>query len=69
MFIVISTGYGLYVQKDMPKGLAPGLQAVQLNGSAVDLHELSKDQAVLVYFWGSWCSILHRNKPLGEQDF
>ena len=55
--VVIMTGYNLYLQKDMPSGVAPSLNAVQLNGEEVDLQSLSEEGPVLVYFWASWCQV------------
>ena len=57
MVVVTMTGYGLYLQKDMPTGPAPELKAVQVNGEMVDLQALSQEEPVLVYFWASWCSV------------
>jgi thiol-disulfide isomerase/thioredoxin len=55
--VVLMTVYNLYLQKDMPSGMAPPLSAVQLNGERVDLQNLSEKGPVLVYFWASWCQV------------
>ncbi|MEE3607596.1 protein disulfide oxidoreductase [Avibacterium paragallinarum] len=34
-----------------------------LNGESVQLAKLSKEKAVLLYFWGSWCSICSLTSP------
>ncbi|MGI9273882.1 MAG: protein disulfide oxidoreductase [Endozoicomonas sp.] len=57
MAIVVMTGYNLYLQKDMPTGPAPQIVSEQVNGTPVDLHALSRNQPVLVYFWASWCTV------------
>ncbi len=54
---LIMTGYNLFLQRNMPTGQAPDIQATLINGESIDLQALSTDQPVLVYFWGSWCSI------------
>ena len=60
---VVITGYNLYLQKDMPTGLAPQIRAQTLDNKAVDLHELSKSAPVLVYFWASWCRVCQWTSP------
>ncbi|AMO58165.1 hypothetical protein GZ77_20750 [Endozoicomonas montiporae] len=60
---VVVTGYNIYLQKDMPKGLAPQIVAKTLDGHAVDLHKLSESAPVLVYFWASWCRVCQWTSP------
>lgn len=63
MGTLVVTGYNLYLQRDMPTGLAPDLQATLLDGSEVDLQQLSKDKLVLLYFWASWCRVCQWVSP------
>ena len=65
---VIMTGYNLYLQRDTAKGTAPELQGLAIrdetvSGEHLNLQELSEGQPVLVYFWGSWCSICNWVSP------
>lgn len=54
---VVSAAIDMWRGKDMPKNQLPQLQGLSLQGQVLDLHELSKDKPVLLYFWGSWCGV------------
>ncbi len=42
--------------RDDIQGVAPPIQAVQLNGEAYDLMQ-QRGQPVLIHFWATWCPI------------
>ncbi|KEQ11518.1 protein disulfide oxidoreductase [Endozoicomonas numazuensis] len=59
----VMTTYNVYLQKDMPSGMAPELRAMPVNGEEVDLYKLSEQKPVLLYFWASWCRVCHWVSP------
>ena len=63
MSVVVVTGYNLYLQRDMPSGLAPGVETTLLDGSGINLQQLSHDKTVLLYFWASWCRVCEWVSP------
>ncbi|MGI9281002.1 MAG: protein disulfide oxidoreductase [Endozoicomonas sp.] len=61
--VAVMTAYNVYLQKDMPSGMAPELRAMPINGEEVDLYTLSEQKPVLLYFWASWCRVCHWVSP------
>ncbi|MBQ4891116.1 MULTISPECIES: protein disulfide oxidoreductase [unclassified Shewanella] len=57
LFILVSTVVDLWRGKDLPTESLPTMTAVDLNGDLVDVLAMSHDDAVLVYFWGTWCPV------------
>ena len=55
--LFIAAALDIWRGKDFPKDNVPALAGATLAGEPVDLAELSKDQAVVVYFWANWCSV------------
>lgn len=55
--LIITAVVDVWRGKDFPKDNVPALVGTTLAGEGVDLAELSKDQAVVVYFWATWCSV------------
>ncbi|MDO4878669.1 MAG: protein disulfide oxidoreductase [Neisseria sp.] len=55
----------------MRRPTLPARQAAQtlttISGGKVDLSEASRQGAVLVYFWGSWCSICRHTSPAVQE--
>ncbi len=60
---IFITGYNLYLQKDMPTGIAPSLQYTDLSGHSIDLQKLSAEKPVLLYFWATWCHVCSWTSP------
>mgnify|MGYP002151520185 CR=1 FL=1 len=54
---VVGSVVDLWRGKDIPKVQLPQLQGLSLQGQRINLHEQSKSQPVLLYFWGSWCGV------------
>ena len=52
VFVAIKT----YMQRDLVDGVAPPLEAVQLDGQAFNLHS-NREQPILLHFWATWCGI------------
>lgn len=42
---------------------APDFSALSLQGDTLRLSELNSDKYVLLYFWGSWCSVCRKENP------
>lgn len=61
IFFVIVTAFTLYRQPVMPDN--PTWQMTNLGGQVLDIEQMSKERAVLVYFWGSWCHICKTTSP------
>lgn len=57
LFIVMSMAVDWWRGKDFPKTQIPALSGTSVQGEEFDINELSKDQAVIVYYWASWCSV------------
>jgi len=55
--LFIAAALDIWRGKDFPKDNVPALAGTTVAGEAVDLAELSKEQAVVVYFWANWCSV------------
>lgn len=55
--LIITAVVDVWRGKDFPKENLPALVGTTISGEAVDLAELSKDQAVVVYFWATWCPV------------
>jgi hypothetical protein len=58
MLTVVGSIVDIWRGKDIPKAHLPALQGLSLQGQKIDLHAQSKGQPVLVYFWGSWFSVI-----------
>lgn len=62
VFLLIYTGIN-YLRKPVIPTHAT-LQFRGIDGQSLDLAKLSKKQAVLVYFWGTWCGVCRQTTPL-----
>jgi len=61
--MVFSAGLDMWRGKDIPKEELPNISGISLKGESLDIAALSKDQAVLVYFWGTWCPVCNFVSP------
>ncbi|WP_299793613.1 protein disulfide oxidoreductase [uncultured Shewanella sp.] len=61
--MVFSAGLDMWRGRDIPEDTLPGISGITLSGESVDIAALSSDQAVLVYFWGSWCPVCNLVSP------
>lgn len=48
--------------RDAPDSLPPQV-LVDLDGTRLDLHQMSRERPVLVYFWATWCPICRLVSP------
>lgn len=56
LFAVVYLAARSWLQQDMAEGLAPPIEAAQVDGSHISLEQF-QGRPVLVYFWASWCTI------------
>lgn len=47
----------------MASGIAPDIQAPLISGTAFELKQAQRKGPVLIYFWGTWCSICRAVSP------
>jgi thiol-disulfide isomerase/thioredoxin len=57
IFIVMSIAVDTWRTKDIDRKALPTLQGMTINNEHIDLKQLSFEQPVLVYFWGTWCPV------------
>ena len=58
IFILLYLGVRTYMQRDLPSGPVPSIQAMTLTGSQFDIATPRKGP-LLIHFWASWCPICH----------
>lgn len=64
LFAIVITGVmDIWRGKDIPRENLPDIKGVTLAGTEIDIMAMSQDQAVLVYFWGSWCPVCNFVSP------
>lgn len=63
MLTVITMAMDWWRGRHLDKQNLPQLTATSIQGENVNLAELSKDQAVLVYFWATWCQVCNYVTP------
>lgn len=61
MFLVIYTVINWWRQPVMPA--EPDLKLIDYQGQIVDIEKMSHESPVLVYFWGTWCSVCKVTSP------
>jgi len=61
MFVVIYSAVNWWRQPIMPAN--PQLQLTDYQGQTVDLAAMSHERPMLVYFWGTWCSVCSFTSP------
>lgn len=65
IFVLIYSVLNWWRQPEMPD--SPVLQLQDYQGQVIDLQQLSQDNAVLIYFWGSWCHVCKHTTPTVQQ--
>lgn len=61
LFLIIYTLFNWWRQPTPPDN--PVLSLTDTNGQVHDLKTISNNQAVLVYFWASWCHVCKHTTP------
>jgi peroxiredoxin len=54
--VVALVGIRAYQHRDMPRGPAPALDGVDLDGRAVSL-ESYRGKPIVLHFWATWCGV------------
>jgi peroxiredoxin len=57
LMLLVYFGVRAWMQRDLPIGPAPAIQAITLTGQPVELAALARQGPVLVHFWATWCPI------------
>lgn len=65
IFVLIYSVLNWWRQPEMPD--SPVLQLQDYQGQVIDLQQLSQDNVVLIYFWGSWCHVCKHTTPTVQQ--
>ena len=64
LFAIVITGVmDIWRGKDIQRDNLPDIKGMTLAGTDIDIVSLSQDQAVLVYFWGTWCPVCNFVSP------
>ncbi|PSU34067.1 protein disulfide oxidoreductase [Photobacterium lutimaris] len=63
LLIAVTTGLDLWRSQSMPQGSVPILVAQSTKGEEIDLIARSHEKPVMVYFWGTWCSVCRFVSP------
>ncbi|MDG6882763.1 Cytochrome c biogenesis protein CcmG [Phocoenobacter uteri] len=61
LLLIILTAIGWYRAPTAPAN--PNLNLISVNNHALDLQKMSKNRPLLIYFWGSWCSVCSITSP------
>lgn len=65
IFIVVYGAINYWRQATMPE--TPILHVQDIDHNSLDLIQLSHEQAVMIYFWGSWCHVCQHSTPNIQQ--
>ncbi|PSU14527.1 protein disulfide oxidoreductase [Photobacterium gaetbulicola] len=63
VLLVVTTGLDIWRSQSMPQGDTPHLVAESTTGEQIDLIARSHEKPVMVYFWGTWCSVCRFVSP------
>ncbi|HEZ3940528.1 TPA: protein disulfide oxidoreductase [Neisseria meningitidis] len=63
VFLLVSLFLDWIRKPEEPAGAA-GRPLTLLSGQRLTLGQFSRDKAVLVYFWGSWCGVCRYQSPI-----
>ena len=57
VFFITSFAVDTWRTRGIDRQVLPELQGLTIDNKAINLKELSFEQPILVYFWGTWCSV------------
>ncbi|WP_440875201.1 protein disulfide oxidoreductase [Thalassotalea sp. PLHSN55] len=60
---IVSVAADIWRGQSLEEKHIPQLQGLNLSNELVDINQLSQQQPVLVYFWGSWCVVCNVVSP------
>lgn len=63
ILIAVTTGLDIWRSQSMPQGTIPALVTQSTKGEEIDLITRSHEKPVMVYFWGTWCSVCRFVSP------
>jgi thiol-disulfide isomerase/thioredoxin len=63
LMLVVIIAVDWWRSRDIPAGQLPQVPLYTLNGDAVDLHALSAERPLVVYFWATWCPVCPSVSP------
>lgn len=62
IFLLVYTGVNWLRQPKMP--IDSNLQLQSIQGEIFDIAKISQEKPVLIYFWGTWCSVCRQTSPM-----
>ncbi|WP_127346151.1 protein disulfide oxidoreductase [Pseudidiomarina mangrovi] len=63
LMLVVLVAVDWWRSRAIPEGQLPQVPLYTLTGEAIDLHALSADKPLVVYFWASWCPVCPSVSP------
>ncbi|MBI3562765.1 MAG: redoxin domain-containing protein [Gammaproteobacteria bacterium] len=57
VFVLMYAAIRAWMQRDLPQGAVPPMQAITLAGEPVDIARYGRGRPVLIHFWATWCSV------------
>ena len=63
ILVAVSTGLDIWRSQSMPQEAIPALVTQSTKGEHIDLIARSHEKPVMVYFWGTWCSVCRFVSP------
>jgi thiol-disulfide isomerase/thioredoxin len=63
LMLVVIVAVDWWRSRDIPAGQLPQVPLYALTGEAFDLHALSSERPLVVYFWATWCPVCPSVSP------
>lgn len=63
LMVVVIVAVDWWRSRDIPVGQLPQVPLYTLSGATIDLHELSRERPLVVYFWATWCPVCPSVSP------